>query len=1404
MNPTHLNFRSQAWRWLAVIGLGLITVIGGRSSQAGFETSSTSTTNFINTEFRSVWGYYRASRVVFGSLTPDNTNVLDTNHYDVWAVGKSVSPNGINQYDGVIYYFNGSQWSSVSYANSPVQPKALNAVTGQYNPGGGYAEIWFGGLDDQTADPGFSDSCTTIYYLSNNYLTSGGATTQYNLSRVKIIDADGVSTCRTPGNDGPTGRLHATLKNEIYAMAADQHYKTVALAGGQGGLLLAHAAYIGQLGYQCVNDTTGATGVDCDPSHLTPPDCSAGNSCQPKPDSWQRVASTTIPTTEHITGISVARNRTAFIVTSTSNTGVLDRTCVGNQHGHLYKDVKGTVSQISIPSFAGCFFGVTVAPLDSYPPDHSQNYNVLWIATSNGVYRYDESSGTMTGPLAGTSGRAFYSLTGFEDRGGSGKNLLLNGDFESWESQTPTNPAGDPGAIATSTWLGTDEGNIGRNNKLGNCASNTNDIMPSDDHDQGSYGLKIEPGIYYSSLGECNATTNQKKDAVAVMYQEVPLTLQEGRTYRVTGRYKVEFPDPTGPIAQGGISLSCPSGGFGDPQDEPDCTFENRSGIRTKTQGATGGWVSFSTTLTKNDLQFTSPIIGGTKAPRPSDKGMMMQIQCEGTYGARVWCDSLKVELVDDPALAAHDTWTIMASSSGGTVMTSPNGTAVTTAAGDLNAFVSEPNQLASTDPLYAVSAVDSQHIYAVGNNSLLLQHAPGNVSGGIWSGTGSLTATGQATLGWIAANCASLRDSADVSLCQRSAQSFGLNLENNVLSGRAWFGKQYTSSQSSDDSETLNLGRCNSPAAALDPARLEAYSYAGACDRSTRTCVTDPNHACNRDFDCFGRCERDQGFICTDDADCQIGGVDTDPANDNSQALDGRLTTQPANRLTCGTNSNPQSCTALGWLSFDQNDTDTPPAGANNCSPSTTNACYSSAGNVINGWGRLLTLSGSTNGGWIHLRGANVSPAAPFIGCQNCSGSLTCGFCQDSKLHSCLSGTSCHYYCQGTSTQCANDNQCASGVSCGPQGRCAQSPSTICSTDTDCDTNGRCLIGATCDVVGSCSQYGVNFDPVRQQFSGYAWSGNLGWLDFSSLRVGISPFLQTRLADIFAKGRVGSANNALPPGGLCNATYVIIAGGSITNFCSSQQGGTSLRTSAPNIPLLGPTNVYTNALGRLDLTGLSRVVKGSLKECDLNVTSDVNKYGTPVCTLTPVAGGNLSTSFPSTRLDQSSNQQLVDLSNRVYLVSGSGLKIDQEMAFVDGSQAGALVVTGNLTINRNLSYGVSSGGGSITDLNQLASLVVIVQGDLTIDSAVTNLVGTYIVFGTIHTTSGGADNRYPLTVRGMLIAKTFDFARTFAGTTDNPAPAELVIFDGRFQSNPLPGMTDFSSVLPNTLGANP
>ena len=268
-------------------------------------------------------------------------------------------------------------------------------------------------------------------------------------------------------------------------------------------------------------------------------------------------------------------------------------------------------------------------------------------------------------------------------------------------------------------------------------------------------------------------------------------------------------------------------------------------------------------------------------------------------------------------------------------------------------------------------------------------------------------------------------------------------------------------------------------------------------------------------------------------------------------------------------------------------------------------------------------------------------------------------------------------------------------------------------------------------------------------------------------------PWLQTQYGSLFSGGSVGGNRTAPPPAGQFNATYCIIANGTIVNFVSAattcgpipgyREGPTS--TSAP---------AYRSARSRVDVRAILAGKFGSVQSLR-------------------ASGGivNLTAStFPGS------------LNGAVYLADGAKAIVGGPITFPngawDGSGAGLIVIRGgDLEIHGNLTYA----DGAVGRSRQLASPGFLVLrgadgsgGNIIIDPAVTHLVGAFYAEGTIRTGSTGSvtlDKR--LVVRGVMVAKKFLFERLAAGAD----PAERITADGRALVNPPPGFADFAKGLP-------
>lgn len=611
---------------------------------------------------------------------------------------------------------------------------------------------------------------------------------------------------------------------------------------------------------------------------------------------------------------------------------------------------------------------------------------------------------------------------------------------------------------------------------------------------------------------------------------------------------------------------------------------------------------------------------------------------------------------------------------------------------------------------------------------------------------------------------------------------------------------------------------------------------------------------SCFADNDCYGRCAKDESFVCLTDADCKI----------SSGSLRGLTSTaisplkySPYTMATCDKVSS-SACSSFGWLSFNKADfptaplnLQTPPGGG------TLGVSFNSVSGGLSGWARFMSPANDSSvkcgsdsfcsndknvgcgsasdcrTGWVRFRGANIAPPATgeVFGCHECDsgpvGDSSCQHCQDDSGHSCqpsITGTTaaCHYTCGGEITNdpthyCKSNLDCtAAGLTgqlalCKPPGRCSEDPALSCESDTTCsDANaGYCVFGAECKIAGGlCQAYGVDFDKTTNKFHGYAWSQDFGWMDYRGISKGGDRYLQTRLGDIYATGAIGKPEAVMPSTENCNATFLIRSATSITNFCSAlgdPYSGVATRAVVTNpIPFPGEQNTYENILGRFDVEGMKKVVSdiAGVKK---------NKYGQIIVEKPPA--DNLYTWWDGQMLHNNFGKNV--LGGKVYKVIGDAT-IDTPITFdnlstnaVDslaskGNGAGVLIVEGNLFINKDMLYGTTP----IDDVRKLASLVIIVTGDVTIHPDVTNIAGNFYIIGSLAGSAGklstGASLTNPLTIRGVAIAKDFKFERTFAGTIEDPKPSELFINDGRIQSNPAPGMVDFVKALPTSVNISP
>lgn len=365
------------------------------------------------------------------------------------------------------------------------------------------------------------------------------------------------------------------------------------------------------------------------------------------------------------------------------------------------------------------------------------------------------------------------------------------------------------------------------------------------------------------------------------------------------------------------------------------------------------------------------------------------------------------------------------------------------------------------------------------------------------------------------------------------------------------------------------------------------------------------------------------------------------------------------------------------------------------------------------------------------------------------------------------------------------------------------------CSITTPLDEqDARCPANAYNDNTNSCqtcdkyySTPGLMVDyassTVNDGFGymcGWGWNKHsvsgfgIGWLQFSPrITADNNPYFQVDAGNIYSKGNI-TGTYPLPPNRY-NA-YIIEAGGDITNFYASSTKTNAQGLSLPvqanssiiNFPSLSG-GYYKNVLGKIDYDGLVTRVGEEL------MGYYFNKYNVLVKPDTPPPFWFSNNPFT--------------LDNDIYILNTSitGPTVNRN---VNGGQngSGIVIVNGNLNITHNITYANTD----VDKLSEIASLVWIVNGDVTISTGVTEVAGTFIVLGDgespdcnpvavgcgqFITTGAGSDT---LNIYGSVIAKKFDLNRTYA---TNGEPAEKFINDGRLQANPPKGMQNFAKGLP-------
>lgn len=1513
-----LIHQTNVRRLLGLAAVVLLVGLFGRSSSAEFESPFIDTTNGSNNvEFRSVWAFDRGF---------DNGSGTQYNRYEAFAVGVDTTITACpapstdkSNCNGAIYFFDGTKWSRVA---TPMQNGApaysLNGVVGQTDGAYGTLDkLWIIGPGGRVQ--------AALNIAGTTYNGVLGLNNFFSGTSQKLI-----GTSPTP--------LSALDTIDLYAIDAVNDFGGRMIIGGQGGTIVKNDAGSGY-------DWRIVSGV------LNIP----GNTESVTGIRFITATEAYVTTTVFSNDPTTSKPYTPF-----------DHNCsAGNGNiGYLYKvdlTTPGNGSWTRIRTETGnCFYGLTGTLDDNFQP-------VVWVASEKGLYKcglITTACGTwVVGD--GTQNKPQYSAVAINQRAGTGTNLLRNGDYslnkagwtqlgsgitrlyrtsvggpcttENQAQEVQINTAGDVDGGSSNPYL-----------KVTNRAI----IKPGcvqkwpDGFTTGAYQT-----IPTTTLeGQRFKISGDYKVEFPTYVDPVP-TKAQGGVVLTCGGSNVQI-DPRF------VDCSVSNRKFVRTAGNPTSGWEHFEMIVSREDGIFNSInVGYNTYLTKRkmDLQVRCEATYG--ATVSCDNLKVEPIDTPSTVaqsGVTVITAGKNLAengiAINENALNSN---TFRSEAVPSKVRLDRN--AVPPIYDQINSMFA-----LGTQHIYAAGQGYINNDTAQPVGLAIFGRTPSTLTGSIWAGAYSpINATDNAPTGLISVSCVDDRgvDDSQPSLCQRVPESYGMSLEitsaysatkTGQLTGRGWFGEVL----GGKSTESLDLGTCQN--SLEDPDLHSNASYAAnqivtagtvqptlgrissnfnllpngvACDYSYNTVTgaetgsrrckkVNPdgtlsateltNVSCLTNFDCLGRCEKDNGFVCLKDSDCKLNAQsDDDPTWVSSTT---KFSAAPWARLTCGTaNGSPLACTPPGWLSFNAADfistERTPPntlCVSGRCNDGTNRVCSTNAecfganyntlytahnsafteqnkgAHELSGWGRFMTLakgqctiSGSTtvtrvkscstsadctdvagsicinnDKGWVRLRG-NTIPSnqitGPFLyGCQNCDGSVAtarnCAFCQDSSGHSCVPSdtntvANCYNVCKNDPAKsCKTNAECrdASNNSTGPcitPGYCSKDPGTYCQSDGACTAGnvdrGICVIGSVCSTAGAtCTAYGVNLDTTTGKFTGFAWSQDFGWLNFKNVSYGGSRILQTRLGDIYATGKIGDESVSLPPGGnSCNSTFLITSASTITGFCSASgenivsPSGALVPTKQPDstrIPFPTAENTYQNILGRFDLVGIEKVVKTI-------GTQKYNKYGSEVAPLPSTA--DLSTDW-QTAMVSNGTPLGKTLGGKVYVVGDgtSSYNLDTDMNFNNGnagvSGAGILIVNGNLTILSDMSYPADNASGNVTildsstpprvDLRRLASLMIVVKGDLTIENTVQNIVGAYYVTGNVNTATDIGTNQYPLTVHGLMIAKQFNFLRKFAGTIENPLPSELIIYDGRLQSNPLQGMIDFASALPNSVSVAP
>ncbi|MFA6512300.1 MAG: hypothetical protein WCV86_04225 [Patescibacteria group bacterium] len=881
----------------------------------------------------------------------------------------------------------------------------------------------------------------------------------------------------------------------------------------------------------------------------------------------------------------------------------------------------------------------------------------------------------------------------------------------------------------------------------------------------------------------------------------------KGPAYLVKGKVRVaKAPDaffnandrdPRKPgRAWGGIYTRCEDPAWG------DCGFnwsietidpKVESDTLTTEDPGTGGWREFQYILAKT-----------------GEAQNYMTVVCYAEYGVKTWCADFSIEPVQEATQATAPRYMLFASSPDGSIF---SGNA------ELPGTMTLKEEVSGTVALRAIDVASPVKGAAGGDHGGLFDIIPGLVQGWGWVGA-TTTGTSKDALGWISFSCA------DSNQCNEHQLSYGVNLGSALpgnlhpLDGAAWFG-------------TTDVNQVRQ----LDGAPIAKDSV----------CTGDDRYICSHYVPDPG----DPGAPADANAFCQSLGAGTCPAA--SQVCSVAPSFADCDIECSPITGHPFGCASVGWLSFERNTDPLLSTGRPPCDNGSTGPClgdlYSTAGTsqtytaavdfdtgIMSGWGRLLSLASTINetnvtpGGWVKFLGSEVSGfTGDLYECVNCQESALGYHCRLCFLPDPTVGNPFPGLCSRTtpanpgectgrcsndlSGTCTTDATCGAGEACLPNGWCdGVVGASACFSNSDCPGTECTNIGFTCDTTSAtCYRYGTGLDTSSGKFHGFAWSNDVGWVDMSRVRYGNQPWFQTLQGNIFSADNVGDASNVTPV--KCNATYRITAVGTLENVCSA---------SAANpfeVPFevdadLGDNLITSDSDKSLETVFGATDLAGLLNDNDGDFIPDAFGIGKGRYASELV---NLNNGPTRTIFDAQLGGGGLLLDNKVYYYCGepcgnSTLELSDGLILNgtadDESGDGTLVVLGDLIFIGDILYK----NVQVDSLTQLASLGIIVLGDVQIKNSVNEIDATLYALGnpalgvvgqdplagrragTIRI-DGGTSAQY--VHRGLMIAREFSFKRVYGGLLSDPDSAEKVIYDGRVVANPPPGFTTLQKALP-------